>query len=96
VAGEQDVVLGDAQRIPLSDPDLLRDQVEPGDRFGDRVLNLDTRVHLEEVERPVFGLHQELDGTEAPIAQVLAKRDCRLPDGGAQLIVEPRRGGLLH
>ena len=32
------------------DGDLLGDEVDAGDRLGDRMLDLDARVHLQEVE----------------------------------------------
>jgi hypothetical protein len=40
------------QRLAGGDAQLPLDQVEPGDHLGDRVLDLQARVHLHEVERP--------------------------------------------
>ena len=38
------------RRAPVGDPQLQLDQVEPGDALGDRVLDLQPGVHLQEVE----------------------------------------------
>ena len=45
--------------------DLLEDQVDVGDHLGHRMLDLDARVHLDEIELAV--LVQELDGADAEI-----------------------------
>ncbi len=45
-----------------SDAQLRLDQVDAGDGFGDWVLNLDARIHLNEVELAV-GVHEELNRT---------------------------------
>ena len=42
--------LRDRQRLARGDADHQLDQVEAGRRLGDRVLHLDARVHLHEVE----------------------------------------------
>ena len=41
---------GQREPLPVGDLDLLGHEVEPGDHLGDRVLDLEPRVHLEEVE----------------------------------------------
>jgi hypothetical protein len=51
------------------DAQLRLHQVDAGDGFGHRVLHLDARVHLDEVELPVF-VHQELDGAGVLVADV--------------------------
>ena len=53
VAGEVDLVLAERQGVAGGDQDLLPHQVEPGHLLGDRVLDLQPRVHLQEVVRPV-------------------------------------------
>ena len=47
--------------LPRRDPDLPRHEVEPGDELGDPVLDLEARVHLEEVVAAIVG-DEELDG----------------------------------
>ena len=51
------------------DAQLRLDQVDAGDGFGDRMLDLDAGVHLDEVELAVF-VHQELDGAGVLVADV--------------------------
>ena len=53
---------------PARDPDLLDDEIEPGDHLGDGVLDLEAGVHLDEVELAV--LIEELDRADAAIAQL--------------------------
>ena len=62
------------QRFADRDPQLPFDQIEPGDHFGDRMFDLQTRIHLHEVERAVL-LGDELDGAGADIADGLRGRD---------------------
>jgi hypothetical protein len=45
----------------LADADLRLDDVDAGDLLGDRVLDLDARIDLDEVELAGVGVHQELD-----------------------------------
>ena len=47
---EGDVALVERQPLAGRDPDLLLDQVEAGDQLGDRVLDLQPGVHLQEEE----------------------------------------------
>ncbi len=67
------VVLVDPQRLAGGDPQLQRDEVEAGDELGDRVLDLQAGVHLEE-EEGRFGVveggavEQELDRPGALVA----------------------------
>ena len=61
--GQGDVALLESQLLPGRDAYLPLDQVESGDHFGDRVLDLQSGVHLheEELVRAV-GQNDELDG----------------------------------
>ena len=47
----------------VGDPQLLADEVDPRDELGDRMLDLDARVQLEEVER--VAVEHELGGAGA-------------------------------
>src|SRR5580765_6214084 len=51
---ELDVALRMPQRFAHREHDLVADQVDAGDLFGDRMLHLDALVHLKEVEIPVI------------------------------------------
>ena len=52
-AVQPNVVLRDRQRLAGGDADHLLDQVDAGDEFGHRMLDLQPRVHLKEIEVPV-------------------------------------------
>ena len=47
------------------DADLQLDEIASGDRLGDAVLDLETRIHLEEAR--AVGADQELDGADAHV-----------------------------
>ena len=49
-----DVLLAEGQRLTGGDPDLLLHQVDAGDQLGDRMLDLEPRVHLQEIEVPLL------------------------------------------
>src|SRR5690606_29197154 len=74
--------LFDGQRLAGSDTQLLFDQVNAGDHFGNRVFNLNTGVHLNEVELTVF--EQEFEGTRPAIADVDTRFGTTLADVATQ------------
>nr|RZI37400.1 hypothetical protein BJQ95_00159 [Cryobacterium sp. SO1] len=69
-----DRVLAEAQvgeGLPRGDADLGLHEVDVGDLFGDGVLNLDARVHLDEhvlAGALAHGVEQELDGAGVDVA----------------------------
>ena len=77
------------------DVQLRLDQVEVGRHLGDRVLDLEPGVDLEERERPLARVVEELHGPGADVAD----RDREPLGGRLDLVglvrVEQRRGGLL-
>ena len=77
VAGDDDVVLSQPKWQPFGHGELLGDQVEPGDHLGDRVLDLDAGVHLQEVEGPPLPVVEQFDRAQAAVAQVFCKRQRR-------------------
>ena len=79
------------QRLARGDPQLRADEVDVGDLLGDRVLDLDARVHLDEDVAPV-GVEQELDGARVDVADLPGERDGVGADPLAQLGVEVGRG----
>ena len=85
VAEEADVVLLHRQAAAGGDADLLVHEVDAGDRLGHRMLDLQARVHLDEVELAV--LVEELDGAGAGIAEI----GDRLGAGPADAARAPRR-----
>ena len=60
------LVLRAGQAFAGRDADLLADQVDVADHLGDRMLDLQPGIHLDEVEFAVFV--KELDRTRAAIA----------------------------
>ena len=75
------------------DADLLEDQVDVGDHLGHRMLDLDARVHLDEIELAV--LVEEFDGADAEIFELAHRLGDRLADLVARAGVERRRGAFL-
>ena len=73
-AARRQVALREAQRLALRDADHLAHQIEPRHQLRHRVLDLQARVHLEEVEVPVFG-EQELERPGAEVADALRALD---------------------
>jgi len=88
VAGEMHVVLGEAQRFAFGDRDLFGDQVEPADRLGDRMLDLDARVHLEEVEGVALAVDEQFDGAQPAVFEVPGEGDGGLVHRGPQPVVQ--------
>ena len=74
------------KRKPLScrDPQLPLDQVEPGNHLGDRVLDLQARIHLHEVEAPIL-LGDEFHRAGAAVADGARRGDGGLPHLAAPL-----------
>jgi hypothetical protein len=64
------------------------------DHLGDRVLDLEARVHLEEIELPV-GREQKLDGAGVAIAAGARRRDRHRPHLGAERGRQRGRRGFL-
>jgi hypothetical protein len=52
VAAGDDVLLHQPERLAGGDPQLLLDEVQAEDELGDRVLDLQAGVHLQEEELP--------------------------------------------
>ena len=83
-----------AERRAGGDADLLAHQVDAGHRLGDRVLDLQAGVHLDEVELAV--LEQELHRAGAAILELAHGRRGQFADPVALLGVEGGRGRLLQ
>ncbi len=88
MATDADVLLGDRQGLAGGDAQLLLDQIHAGDHLGDRMLNLDTGVHLDEIELAVFV--QELEGPRTAVADLDAGAHAALADELAHLFCDAR------
>ena len=98
-AGAADLALLERQRLSGGDPELPFDQVEAGHRFGHRMLDLEPRVHLEEVE--VAGLEaarrigDEFDRACADVTCGQRRLGRGFGHGGARLLGQSGRRAFL-
>ena len=81
------------QLFARGDADLLLHDVDAGDHFGHRVLDLDAGVHLDEVELAV--LVEELEGAGAAVADLAAGLGAAFADLVAQFRGQVGRGRFL-
>ena len=93
VAGELDVFLAQRKLLAGRDQELLAHEIDAGDQLGHRMLDLDARVHLDEIEAAV--LVEELERAGAAIADAKARLDADLADLGALLRRDAGRGRFL-
>ena len=91
---ERHVRLREAQLFARRDADHLLDEVDAGDHLGDRMLDLQARIHLEEIERAVLA-GDELDRAGGIVADGLGERDGLLAHLAPRRLVEKRRRRLL-
>ena len=94
-AGQRHVLLPDRKRFARRNPDHLLDEIDAGDEFGHRMLDLQPRVHLEEIEAPVLP-RDEFDGAGAVVTHGLGECDRLLAHPAAGRRIEQRRGRLFH
>src|ERR1017187_379727 len=83
------------QLLARGDHDLTLHQVHVGDHFGDRMLHLNTRIHLDEVE-PAVLIHQEFDGAGIVVADLAQRFAEDVSDFLAQFRRHPHRRGLFE
>src|SRR5690606_13670914 len=93
MAVEAHFLLADRKTRPGRYADLLMHQVDVGNRFRNRMLDLKARVHLDEEEFAV--LVKELDRAGAGIAEFGHGIGHPCTDLYALLDIERRRGGFL-
>ncbi|CDZ89351.1 Choline dehydrogenase [Rhodococcus ruber] len=86
-------VLGDLELLAVGDAELLAHQVDARGLLGDRVLDLQAGVDLEEGDG--VALDQVLDRAGAVVAGLAADGLGGLVDAAALLVGQERRGGLL-
>ncbi len=91
---ERDVGLLDGERLAGGDADHLLDEIDAGDELGHGMLDLQARVHLEEVEALVLP-GDELDGAGGVVADRLGERDRLHPHPLAGRGVEQRARRFL-
>ena len=81
------VLLLKGEALARSDLDLRLDEIDAGHELGDRVLDLDAGVHLQEVE-VLVSVHQKLDGAGADVVHCLRSLDRDLAHLFANSIVD--------
>ena len=94
MAAHGERLLQAGQPLACCHAQLPLDQVQTGDHFGDRMLDLQPGVHLHEVEGAA-GIHDEFDRAGADIADRAGRRDRRLAHGAALRLAQPGRGGFF-
>src|SRR3954469_4551793 len=94
MAAQRDVFLPEAELLARRDAYLLLHEVDAGDHFGHRVLDLDARVHLDEVKLAV--LVEEFESPDAAVGDFAGRLDAAFADLVAQLGRQIGRRGLLH
>src|SRR3954447_9133033 len=93
MAIEADVFLPEGEGRAGSDADLLDDEIDASDHLRYGVLDLETGIHLDEIELLAFV--EELHGADAAIAQLPHGLGDGLANSVAFAGIERRRGGLL-
>ena len=83
-----------AELLAVGDAELLADQVDAGDLLGDRVLDLQAGVDLEEGDGAVLA-DEELAGAGADVARLAQDRLGGAEQLGVLLAGQERRGRLL-
>jgi hypothetical protein len=81
------VVLTVAELLASGQSELLPDEVASRDQLGHRMLDLEPRVHLEEIEVP-SGVNQTLDGAGVDVADRGRETACRLAHLAAEAGVD--------
>ena len=99
VAAQLDVVLDDGHAVARGDPQLLVHQVHAGDELRDRVLDLQTGVHLQEVV--AFGavgvaVDEELTRSGVDVAHLAGHADGCFAQGRTGGVGQAGCRGFLH
>ena len=89
-----DLVLRHRQTLARGDANLPFDQVDAGDHLGDRMLDLQSGVHLQEEELAV--LIDELNGACVEVADSFGSLDRRVAHRRFDAIGQARRRSLFH
>src|SRR3546814_3170133 len=89
--GGGDGILRRWQRLAGGDAELPLDEIEAGDQLGHRMLDLQARVHLHEVE--ALALDEEFDGAGAAVVDRFGGAQRGVGHGRAQCRAEARRRG---
>ena len=84
---KRDFVLFNFERLSRGDGDLGAHEINRRDLFRDRVLHLDPRVHLDEVEVEI-PVEQKLDRPGIVVFDGLGDRGCGFAHASPELLCE--------
>src|SRR5664279_4572061 len=91
----KNLILPQWQRATRGDKDLPFNEIEAGDHFSDRMLDLKPCIHFEKIEGAVIRRDQKLDRPRAGIPNRTCGCERRLPHGLPQRVGEAGRGCFL-
>ena len=91
---ERDILLIEGERLPRCDPELPLHEVDARDELGDGMLDLDPRIHFQEMEFP--GIPEELDRPGPYIADGTSRLNRGITDGSPLVLGEERRRRFLQ
>ena len=74
---------------------MKSDKVDIGHRFGDRVLDLQTRIHFQECDRSVV-TDKELDRSRTPIIHMTSEARRSVVQRGTNVVGQADRRGFLN
>ena len=94
MANKHDVFLPEGQLLAFGDADLLPHKIDAGNHFSHRVLDLQARIHLDEVELTVF--IEEFDCACSTIAELLHRTRADSANFLSLCLIERRRWGLFE
>ena len=94
IAPEADCFLREVQWRTGGNPELLLNDVNPGDLFRNRMFNLNARIHFHEIN--VFVDQQEFNGARAFIPYGPGGFYCQLAQSLSQLIADLGAGCNLN
>ncbi len=87
VPSDDDIVLGEVERLARRESELGTNDVDARHHLRDRVLDLDSRVDLEERELLTLEIDEELDGASVHVTERTAEHN----RGGSDPLPERRR-----
>src|ERR1700737_1516432 len=93
-SGQRDVFLRKRELLACRDADHLLDQIDAGDQFGDGMLDLQPRVHLEKIKALVLA-GDEFDRAGRIVFHGFCERDRLLAHLAAGGLIEQRRRRFL-
>jgi hypothetical protein len=94
MTGELNVFLLKSERLAAGDAQLQFDEIEPGDRFGNGMLDLQAGIHFHEIEF-AFCVEQKLERAGALISNRLHRGDRDRPHPRPQFRRHRRRRRFL-